>query len=128
MAEQRSKIRILCLHGFSGNAPVMRFQTGRLRKFWAEHLQREPLVAVSPWMSRCVRSTGGGEIAEGNLLYDTIEFIFLESPRELLPEDEPQAEITALFPGPSAPGSNHTAVLPMGAVSTPEGNSGCWSK
>lgn len=85
------KLRVVCLHGFSCNANIMKFQTSRLRKYWSNHLHRQPLER--PGASPCRHSRDKEPISD-------VEFIFLESPRELNPSDKPLQEVTSLFPGP----------------------------
>ncbi|KAH8749890.1 serine hydrolase FSH [Diaporthe sp. PMI_573] len=89
------KLRIACLHGFSCNANINKFQTSRLRKYWAEHLRKTPLV-LSPLSPRHNTSFKAGD----PVVFSDVEFVFLESSCELGPVDKPLAEVTSLFPGP----------------------------
>ncbi|KAK0663598.1 hypothetical protein DIS24_g901 [Lasiodiplodia hormozganensis] len=166
--DRTAKIRIVCLHGFSCNSAIYRFQTARLRKRWAEHLRQHPLVAATssaspsstsssraaspglddPWQrsntqyyydsdeesssaatttssssssvdlaasisSRSSISFGSdyppppsyssgssGGNSGGIVVYNDVEFIFLESPREVSAPEQPLAEVASLFPGP----------------------------
>lgn len=170
--DRTAKIRIVCLHGFSCNSAIYRFQTARLRKRWAEHLRQHPLVAAtsspvpssasssssraaSPglddhWQQRnntqyyydsdeesssAVTTTSSSSSSSvdlaaslssrssisfssdypppppsynsgsdggnsGVVLYNDVEFIFLESPRAVSAPEQPLAEVASLFPGP----------------------------
>ncbi|KAF4545107.1 Ef-hand calcium-binding domain protein [Lasiodiplodia theobromae] len=169
--DRTAKIRIVCLHGFSCNSAIYRFQTARLRKRWAEHLRQHPLVAATsssspsstssssraaspglddPWQRNNTQyyydsdeesssaatttsssssvdlaasissrssisfssdyppppsysssgSTNGGNSGSGVVVYNDVEFIFLESPREVSTPEQPLAEVASLFPGP----------------------------
>ncbi|KAH7044508.1 serine hydrolase-domain-containing protein [Macrophomina phaseolina] len=166
-ADRTAKLRIVCLHGFSCNSAIFRFQTARLRSRWAEHLRQHPLVAVlpddspspsaswtvpaspdeQPWRGNntllsqdyyesdtddnessssatassvdlaasisSMSSFSGSGSSSGSaksskrteVVYNDVEFIFLESPREVSASmadspEQPLAEVASLFPGP----------------------------
>lgn len=174
--DRTAKVRIVCLHGFSCNSAIYRFQTARLRKRWAEHLRQHPLVAAAsssssspsgtssssratspglddPWQRNNTQyyydsdeesssaatttssssvdllasssssssssrtsisfssdyhqpsyssgsTNGGNGGGSGIVVYNDVEFIFLESPREVSAPEQPLAEVASLFPGP----------------------------
>lgn len=94
-AEKR-KLLVVCLHGFSCNAAINKFQTSRLRKHWADELRRHPLY----WPHAHPQQQSAASSSSTPDLISDIDFVFLESPRELGPSDEALHEVTSLFPGP----------------------------